>query len=150
VTPDEAMEDAYRAAGLPPRSQWTQQEWLDFLDGWSFTTIGVPKREDQDRRFFRIGAFEAAFRRAWKETPSKPKDKVSIQELAAHYAAAARGDKHRALLLALDAGFEFNQVVTAMGDEGLRIAFSCIEKGWIDRGMITEAGRAHLAQGAEA
>lgn len=72
-----------------------------------------------------------------------------IKELAAHYALACKGSHERALLMALDAGYEFTRVVGAMGDEGARIAFQCILKGWIDRGQITSAGRAHLQQGSD-
>ncbi len=73
-----------------------------------------------------------------------------IRELSAHYARACKGDLARALLMALDAGYEFTQVVSAMGDEGVRVSFQCLLKGWIDRGQITDEGRAHLHNGSEA
>lgn len=72
-----------------------------------------------------------------------------IQELAAHYAHACKGDKERALLMALDAGYDFTRVVGAMGDEGVQISFRCILNGWIERGQITDAGRAHLQKGSD-
>ena len=71
------------------------------------------------------------------------------EEMAAHYARACKGDWTRALLMALDAGFEFQRVVGLMGDKGLRIAFQCTANGWIDRGQITDAGRAELRKGAD-
>jgi len=75
---------------------------------------------------------------------------VTLDERIAHYVHASRGSKERALLLALNAGFDFKAVVLAMGDEGVRVSFQCILNGWVDRGAITEAGRAWLQQGAEA
>lgn len=72
-----------------------------------------------------------------------------IKELAAHYATACKGSLERALLMALDAGHEFTRVVTAMGDEGIRVAFRCLLKGWIDRGQITASGRAELQKGSD-
>jgi hypothetical protein len=74
----------------------------------------------------------------------------SNEELAAHYAAACGGDLERALLMALDSGFAFDRAVTAMGDRGVRTAFQCLLKGWIERGQITGAGRLHLQRGAGA
>jgi hypothetical protein len=71
-------------------------------------------------------------------------------ELAAHYAHACRDDKTRAFLMALAAGYDFTRVVGAFGDEGVRIAFDCLLKGWTDRGQITDAGRAHVQNGSEA
>jgi hypothetical protein len=73
-----------------------------------------------------------------------------IKELAAHYAHACKGDLTRVLLMALDDGYEFTRVVGAMGDEGVRVSFQCLLRGWIDKGQITDAGRAHLRSGAEA
>jgi hypothetical protein len=75
---------------------------------------------------------------------------VSDAELATHYALACKGNKVRALLMALDAGYDFNRVVGAFGDEGVRIAFNCLLKGWIDQGHITSEGRAHLQNGSDA
>lgn len=75
---------------------------------------------------------------------------AEIKELAAHYAHACGGDRQRALLMALDAGYCFDRVVAVLGDDGLQVAFRCITSGWIDRGQITDAGRAHLAGGSEA
>jgi len=74
----------------------------------------------------------------------------SNQELAEHYARACKGDKTRALLMALDAGFEFTRVVGAFGEEGVKIAFQCLLKGWINQGQITNEGRVQLQQGADA
>ncbi len=71
-------------------------------------------------------------------------------ELAAHYAHACRGDKTRAFLVALAAGYDFTRVAGAFGDEGVRIAFDCLLKGWIDEGRITDAGRAHVQDGSDA
>ena len=71
-------------------------------------------------------------------------------ELAAHYAHASKGDKTRAFLMALAAGFDFRRVTLAFGDEGVRIAFDCLLKGWIDRGQITDAGRARVQNGSDA
>jgi hypothetical protein len=76
-------------------------------------------------------------------------DVPAVDELADHYARACKGDKRRALLMALDAGFGFKEVVGAMGMDGVRLAFDCITRGWIDRGQITDAGRAELERGAE-
>jgi hypothetical protein len=73
-----------------------------------------------------------------------------IQELAAAYASACKGDLARALLMALEAGYDFERVVGAMGDRGVAISFQCIVNGWIDRGQVTDAGRAHLAKGSDA
>lgn len=72
-----------------------------------------------------------------------------IKELSAHYALACKGNLERALLMALDAGFEFTRVVSAMGDDGVRVAFKCLFNGWIDRGQITQEGRTHLQKGSE-
>ena len=72
-----------------------------------------------------------------------------LQDRARHYALACKGDKHCALLMALDAGYDFKRVVTALGDDGPRVAFACILKGWIDRGEITAAGRTHLREGSD-
>lgn len=75
---------------------------------------------------------------------------AKIKELATHYAHACKGDMARALLMALDDGYEFTRVVGVMGDEGVRVSFQCLLRGWIDRGQITDAGRAYLRSGAEA
>jgi hypothetical protein len=75
---------------------------------------------------------------------------VDDAELAAHYARACRGDRVRAFLMALGAGYDFTRVAGAFGDDGVRIAFDCLLRGWIDRGQITEAGRAHLQNGSDA
>ena len=75
---------------------------------------------------------------------------VSDAELATHYALACKGDKTRAFLMALDAGYDFTRVAGAFGDEGVRVAFDCLLKGWIDRGQITDAGRAYVQNGSEA
>lgn len=75
---------------------------------------------------------------------------VSDDELATHYALACKGDKTRALLMALDAGYDFTRVVGAFGDEGVKIAFDCLLKSWIDQGRITDAGRAVLRNGSDA
>ncbi len=72
-----------------------------------------------------------------------------IKELAAHYAHACKGNLERALLMALDAGYDFTRVVSAMGDEGVRVAFACTCQGWISRGQITSEGQAHLRKGSE-
>jgi hypothetical protein len=75
---------------------------------------------------------------------------AEIKELAEHYARACKGDKARALLMALDAGYDLTAIITAMGKEqGVRAAFRCVSLGWIDRGTITELGRAQLRKGAE-
>lgn len=60
------------------------------------------------------------------------------------YVAASRGSKKRALLLALNDGFDFTLAVGAMGDDGVRLSFACLCEGLIDRGTITPAGRAWL------
>ena len=73
-----------------------------------------------------------------------------MKELAAHYELACKGDLHRALLMGLDAGFDFTKIVGAMGDRGVGVAFTCVVKGWIDRGQITAEGRSHLASAADA
>jgi hypothetical protein len=75
---------------------------------------------------------------------------VDHADLAEHYARACRGDKTRALLMALDAGFDFTRVVRAFGDDGVAISFQCLLNGWIDRGRITDAGRGKLQSGADA
>jgi hypothetical protein len=75
---------------------------------------------------------------------------VSDAELATHYALASKGNKTRAFLMALDAGYDFTRVAGAFGDEGVKIAFDCLLKGWIDQGRITSAGRATLQNGADA
>lgn len=75
---------------------------------------------------------------------------VDHADLAEHYARACRGDKTRALLMALDAGFDFTRVVGAFGNEGVAISFQCLLNGWIDRGRITDAGRVKLQMGADA
>lgn len=72
------------------------------------------------------------------------------KEVLDHYVHASKGDLARALLLALDAGFSFNVAVGAMGDQGIRAAFRCIVNGWIERGELTDQGRAQLAKGADA
>jgi hypothetical protein len=72
-----------------------------------------------------------------------------IRELAAHYAHACGGSQERALLMALDAGYDFTRVVSAMGDEGVRVAFACTCRGWISRGQITSEGQDHLRKGSE-
>lgn len=72
-----------------------------------------------------------------------------LKELASHYALACKGSKERALLMALDAGYEFTKVVGAMGDDGARVAFQCLLQGWIDRGQITDEGRAYLQSGSD-
>lgn len=74
----------------------------------------------------------------------------SVSELAAHYAHACKGDMERAVLMALDAGYDFTRTVNAFGDDGVRASFQCILYGWIDQGRITEKGRAYLRAGAEA
>jgi hypothetical protein len=56
----------------------------------------------------------------------------------------------RALLMALDAGYDFTRVAGAFGDEGVRIACGCLLREWIDRGQITDEGRAHLQGGSDA
>ncbi len=73
-----------------------------------------------------------------------------IKELAAHYAHACKGDLARALLMALDDGYEFTRVVGAMGDNGVRVSWQCLLKGWINKGQITDEGRAYLQKGSEA
>jgi hypothetical protein len=73
----------------------------------------------------------------------------AVQDLARHYAAACKGDKTRAILMALDAGFQFTQVVSAFGDDGVRIAFRAIASGLISHGAITEEGKRKLREGAE-
>jgi hypothetical protein len=75
---------------------------------------------------------------------------VDHADLAEHYARACRGDKTRALLMALDAGLDFTRVVGAFGDDGVAISFQCLLNGWIDRGRITDAGRVKLQRGADA
>jgi hypothetical protein len=75
---------------------------------------------------------------------------VTDAELTMHYAHACKGDKIRAFLMALAAGYDFARVVGAFGDEGVRIAFDCLLNGWIDRGQITGAGRAHVQNGSDA
>jgi len=75
---------------------------------------------------------------------------VSDAELATHYALASKGDKVRAFLMALDAGYDFTRVAGAFGDDGIKIAFGCLLKGWIDRGQITPDGRAYLQGGFDA
>jgi hypothetical protein len=60
---DILMTEAYKQAGLPARDSWSQPNWLDFIDGWSFATLGTPLRSGQDAKFFRMGSFEASFRR---------------------------------------------------------------------------------------
>lgn len=71
-------------------------------------------------------------------------------ELVEHYVHASKGDKTRAFLLALDAGFDFVRICGAFGDAGLKIAFQCLLKGWLDRGQITDAGRAYVQNGSDA
>jgi hypothetical protein len=75
---------------------------------------------------------------------------VNDAELATHYALACKSDKVRAFLMALDAGYDFARVAAAFGDEGVRIAFECLLRGWIDRGQITGEGRAHVQNRADA
>jgi hypothetical protein len=80
-----------------------------------------------------------------KASPSEKEVAPSQRELVEHYTHACNGDKTRALLMALDAGFDFDRVVCAFeGNEGLRISFECILKGWVSEGQITAAGRAKL------
>jgi hypothetical protein len=74
---------------------------------------------------------------------------VPVKELVLHYTLASKGSMERAMLLALDAGYEFARVVGAMGDEGVRVAWRCLLNGWIDRGQITDEGRAHLQKGSD-
>jgi len=71
-------------------------------------------------------------------------------ELAAHYARACGSDRQLALLMALSAGFSFERAVSAFGDEGLRIAFAATAEGYIDRGVLTDKGRARIAAASEA
>lgn len=73
----------------------------------------------------------------------------TLSALVDSYVKAPKGDLRRALLLALDAGYDFERAVRAMGDVGVQASFACILEGWIDRGQMTEAGRAWLRQGAE-
>lgn len=75
---------------------------------------------------------------------------ASLSEMVEAYAKASKGRLDRALLLALDAGYEFKAVVGAMGDKGVRVAFACIAAGWVDRGCITESGKQRLQDGADA
>lgn len=75
---------------------------------------------------------------------------VDDGELAAHYARASKGDKTHAFLMALAAWYDFTRVAGAFGDEGVRIAFDCLLKGWVDRGQITDAGLAHVQNGSDA
>lgn len=75
---------------------------------------------------------------------------VTDAELAAHYAFACKGDKTRALLMALAAGYDFTHVVGAMGDEGVAVAFRCLLRGWISQGQVTDAGRAYVQAGSDA
>jgi len=63
---------------------------------------------------------------------------------------ASKGSLVRVLLLALDSGYSFERVVGAMGDQGVAVALDCVCKGYIDRGKVTDEGRAFLARGAEA
>ncbi len=37
-------------------------------------------------------------------------------------------------------GGDFSVVATLMGDEGVKAAFQCVLKGWIDRGKLTKEG----------
>lgn len=40
-------------------------------------------------------------------------------------------------------GIDFQQAALKMGlDKGTRVSFACILNGWVDRGQLTEAGRA--------
>jgi hypothetical protein len=52
--------------------------------------------------------------------------------------------------MALNDGYDFKRVVLAMGDDGMRVAFQCLLAGYIDRGELTDKGRAKLAHGSEA
>jgi len=72
-----------------------------------------------------------------------------LKELAEHYALACKGSLERALLMALNDGYDFTRVVAAMGDEGVRVAFQCLLKGLIERGQITDEGRVYLQKGSE-
>ena len=93
---------------------------------------------------------------AGDETPAAAASEITQtavttnDELATHYALACKGDKTRALLMALAAGYDFTRVVGAFGDEGVKIAFDCLLKGWINHGQITSEGRVIVQNGADA
>lgn len=74
----------------------------------------------------------------------------STQERIAHYTAACKGNLTRALLMALNDGFDLGHVVNCLGRDGVKVTFRCIVNGYIDRGQITDAGRAYLEKGADA
>lgn len=76
-------------------------------------------------------------------------DKDDVDELSKHYALACKGNKERAFLMALNAGYDFERVVGAFGDDGVPVAWKCLLNGWIDRGKLTDAGRAQLQSGAD-
>lgn len=75
---------------------------------------------------------------------------TSTEERIAHYAAACKGNLTRALLMALNDGFDFGHVVNALGKDGVKITFRCIVSGYIEHGKVTDAGRAYLEKGADA
>lgn len=49
-----------------------------------------------------------------------------------------------AFLRRLDAGIYYNKAVLDCGDDGVKIAFNCTLKGWVDRGSITKSGLAMI------
>lgn len=47
----------------------------------------------------------------------------------------------RRFLLALAQGVSFTDAARILGEDAIAITFSCISKGWVDSGVVTEAGR---------
>jgi hypothetical protein len=47
-----------------------------------------------------------------------------------------------AFLAMLSSGEDFTRAARSLGDLGVKVAFNCVLNGWVDRGLITEQGRA--------
>lgn len=59
-----ALAEAFRAAyanGVPNRSHWTTEQWLDFLDGWQIGTLGSSAEPRPDSKIRRLGSFCGSF-----------------------------------------------------------------------------------------
>ncbi len=80
----------------------------------------------------------------------KPVTDEAVKELVVHYALACKGSMERALLMALNDGYEFTRVVAAMGDEGVHVSWQCLLNGWISEGQLTREGCAQLQRGSDA
>lgn len=59
VSAADIMDQVLRERGCRPRSEWTRDDWLAYLDGWTLSTLGhrPPPERDRDTPYRRVGRF---------------------------------------------------------------------------------------------